>query len=135
MQATELCSSTRSASCPRAAGQTPARAREREFQRVGETQQRFSVPGDCATNRDLRQEVRKGNFRADLYHRLSVFTIEVPSLREMDEDRALLLEHYRKFYADRRKLARSPWTKRRQKAWHDYHFPATCASCATSSSG
>ncbi|TMG88381.1 MAG: sigma-54-dependent Fis family transcriptional regulator, partial [Betaproteobacteria bacterium] len=71
-----------------------------EFQRVGETQQRFSRSRViAATNRDLRQEIRKGNFRADLYHRLSVFTIEVPSLREMDEDRTLLLEHYRKFYA------------------------------------
>src|SRR6267143_1221663 len=71
-----------------------------EFQRVGETQQRFSRSRViAATNRDLRQEIRKGNFRADLYHRLSVFTTEVPSLREMDEDRTLLLEHYRKFYA------------------------------------
>src|SRR6266481_378869 len=71
-----------------------------EFQRVGETQQRFSRSRViAATNRDLRQEVRKGNFRADLYHRLSVFTIEVPSLREMDDDRTLLLEHFRKFYA------------------------------------
>src|SRR5881396_2034489 len=69
-----------------------------EFQRVGETQQRFSRSRViAATNRDLRQEVRKGNFRADLYHRLSVFTIEVPSLRALDDSA--------------------------QKAWRDYHFP------------
>src|SRR3954465_11686629 len=44
-----------------------------EYQRVGETQQRFSKARViAATNRDLRQEIRKGNFRADLYHRLSV---------------------------------------------------------------
>src|SRR5437773_1159782 len=95
-----------------------------EFQRVGETQQRFSRSRViAATNRDLRQEVRKGNFRADLYHRLSVFTIEVPSLREMDDDRTLLLEHYRKFYAEQAKLAPFALDDSAQKAWRDYHFP------------
>src|SRR5437763_4991426 len=60
-----------------------------EYQRVGETQQRFSKARViAATNRDLRQEIRKGNFRADLYHRLSVFTISVPPLRDMEDDRA-----------------------------------------------
>ena len=66
-----------------------------EYQRVGETQRRFSrARVIAATNRDLRQEIKKGNFRADLYHRLSVFTINVPPLRDMDEDRVLLLEHF-----------------------------------------
>jgi len=95
-----------------------------EFQRVGETQQRFSrARVIAATNRDLRQEVRKGNFRADLYHRLSVFSIQVPSLREMDDDRALLLEHYRKFYAEQAKLAPFSLDELSQKAWRAYHFP------------
>src|SRR3954469_3239969 len=71
-----------------------------EFQRVGETQTRMSrARVIAATNRDLRQEVRKGAFRADLYHRLSVFTLAVPALRSMDEDKQLLLEHFRSFYA------------------------------------
>jgi DNA-binding NtrC family response regulator len=95
-----------------------------EFQRVGETQQRFSrARVIAATNRDLRQEVRKGNFRADLYHRLSVFTIGVPSLREMEDDCSLLLEHYRKFYGDQAKLAPFSLDDAAQKAWRDYHFP------------
>src|SRR6267378_2997153 len=95
-----------------------------EFQRVGETQQRFSRSRViAATNRDLRQEVRKGNFRADLYHRLSVFTIEVPSLREMEDDCTVLLEHFRKFYAEQAKLAPFALDDSAQKAWRDYHFP------------
>jgi len=71
-----------------------------EFQRVGETQSRVSnARVVAATNRDMRREIREGRFRADLYHRLSVFTIQVPALRDLGEDRLLLLDHYRKFYA------------------------------------
>jgi DNA-binding NtrC family response regulator len=95
-----------------------------EYQRVGETQQRFSKARViAATNRDLRQEIRKGNFRADLYHRLSVFTISVPPLRDMDDDRALLLEHFRKFYADQAKVAPFTLDENGQKTWREYHFP------------
>jgi DNA-binding NtrC family response regulator len=95
-----------------------------EYQRVGETQQRFSrARVIAATNRDLRQEIRKGNFRPDLYHRLSVFTISVPPLRDMDEDKALLLEHYRQFYAEQAKMPPFSLDEGAQKAWRDYHFP------------
>jgi DNA-binding NtrC family response regulator len=71
-----------------------------EYQRVGETQKRVSQARIiAATNRDLRKEVRSGNFRADLYHRLSVCSIAAPPLREMGDDRLLLLDHFRRHYA------------------------------------
>ncbi len=71
-----------------------------EYQRIGETQpRRSSARILAATNRDLKKEVREGRFRADLYHRLSVFTVAVPSLRELGEDRIRLLEHFRDIYA------------------------------------
>ncbi|MEL1244955.1 sigma-54 dependent transcriptional regulator [Flavobacterium sp. DGU11] len=60
---------------------------EREIQRIGGN---GSIIADtriiAATNRDLQEEVKKGNFRADLYYRLNVFAIEVPALRERTED-------------------------------------------------
>ena len=67
-----------------------------EYQRVGETQRRMArCRVIAATNRDLRGDVRKGGFRADLYHRLSVFTLSVPALRELDYDKLALLDHFR----------------------------------------
>jgi DNA-binding NtrC family response regulator len=95
-----------------------------EYQRVGETQQRHSQARViAATNRDLRQEIKNGQFRADLYHRLSVFTISVPPLREMDEDKTLLLEHFQKFYAAQANLQAFSFEDSAQRLWRDYRFP------------
>jgi len=95
-----------------------------EFQRVGETQQRIShARVIAATNRDLRQEIKAGRFRADLYHRLSVFSISVPPLRKMGEDKALLLAHFSRFYAERAELAPFTLDEDAMQLWRDYRFP------------
>jgi DNA-binding NtrC family response regulator len=71
-----------------------------EFYRLGETQPRHSDARIiAATNRDLRTEVQQGRFRQDLYHRLSVLTINVPALRERERDCLLLLDHFKQVYA------------------------------------
>jgi DNA-binding NtrC family response regulator len=77
----------------------------------------------AATNRDLRQEIRNGRFRADLYHRLSVFSISVPPLREMGEDKTLLLAHFSRFYAERAELAPFTLDDAAMRLWRDYRFP------------
>ncbi len=95
-----------------------------EYQRVGETQPRFSnARVVTATNRDLRAEIKAGRFRADLYHRLSVFSIAVPPLREMGQDKLNLLEHFRDFYAREARQTPFELDARASLMWEEYHFP------------
>jgi DNA-binding NtrC family response regulator len=95
-----------------------------EFQRVGETASRFSNSRIiAATNRDLRKEVREGRFRGDLYHRLSVFSVHVPPLREQDEDKAILLDHFRAHYAREVGVTTFTLAPDARKLWGEYHFP------------
>jgi len=73
-----------------------------EYYRVGETRPRIAAARVvAATNRDLMEEIRAGAFRHDLYHRLSVLTIDVPPLRERGADSLLLMEHFRALYAEK----------------------------------
>jgi DNA-binding NtrC family response regulator len=95
-----------------------------QYQRVGETQPRVSrARVIAATNRDLKKEVREGRFRADLYHRISVFTISVPPLREMGADRFLLLDHFRNVYAKSSGGKLFALTPEAESRWGNYHFP------------
>lgn len=95
-----------------------------EFQRVGETQTRTSnARVVAATNRGLRQEVRAGRFRADLYHRLSVFSITVPPLRELSEDKLRLLEHYSAIYARQSGMQPFQLDPKSMDLWMQYGFP------------
>jgi len=95
-----------------------------EYQRVGETSSHVSrARVIAASNRDLRQEVRNGAFRADLYHRLSVFTLGVPPLRDMESDKLLLLEHFRRFYAEQSAVQPFSLDDAAERRWLAYPFP------------
>ncbi|MEO0586502.1 MAG: sigma 54-interacting transcriptional regulator [Planctomycetota bacterium] len=68
---------------------------EREFEKVGDHQ---SIKVDArviaATNLDLEEEVRRGNFREDLFYRLNVVTVQLPPLRSRREDIPMLIDHF-----------------------------------------
>ena len=68
---------------------------KREIKRVGSNEvKRINVRIICATNRNIQKEITKGNFREDLYYRLSVVNIELPPLREHKEDIPLLAKTF-----------------------------------------
>jgi two-component system response regulator AtoC len=97
---------------------------EREFERVGGT---VPVKVDtrvvAATNKNLAQEVREGQFREDLYFRLTVIEIHLPALRERRDDIALLIEHF----LDKHKLSTASGPSRistsAMRMLQDYDWP------------
>ena len=65
------------------------------FFRVGGTREvKVDVRFVSATNKDIKTEVGKGNFRSDLYYRISALNIHIPPLRDRKEDIPLLVEHF-----------------------------------------
>jgi PAS domain S-box-containing protein len=68
---------------------------QREFEPLGATQTvKVDVRVIAATNKDLEEAVKKGNFRDDLYYRLNVIRIQIPALSERREDISLLVNHF-----------------------------------------
>ncbi|MCX8059914.1 MAG: sigma 54-interacting transcriptional regulator, partial [Aquificaceae bacterium] len=77
----------------------------KEFERLGDTKtRRVNVRIICSTNRNLRELMKHGQFREDLYYRIGVVKLYLPPLRERKEDIPLLVNHFVEKYA--RKYAR-----------------------------
>ncbi len=97
---------------------------QKVFERVGDTKTvRINVRIIASTNRNLEEEIRKGNFREDLYYRLNVITIEAPPLRQRREDIPLLVEHFLKLYNQRMRRHIEHVDREAMKLLTDYDWP------------
>jgi NtrC-family two-component system response regulator AlgB len=97
---------------------------DREFERVGDTRtMRVDVRIIAATNKDLEREVKEGRFREDLYFRLNVIELHMPSLRQRPEDISQLADQLltRSFVATGRKPR--PLNEGARKAIESYGWP------------
>jgi formate hydrogenlyase transcriptional activator len=97
---------------------------ERQFERVGSSR---AIPTDvriiAATNRDLAGAIASGSFRSDLFYRLNVFPIHVPSLRDRREDIPMLVEYFVKRYAEKTRKHISKIDKNTLKLCQSYDWP------------
>jgi formate hydrogenlyase transcriptional activator len=97
---------------------------EREFERLGSTRTiRTDARLLAATNRDLKTMVEEQRFRSDLYYRLNVFPIRVPSLRERKEDIPLLVRHFVKEFSRRNQRVIDTIPSETMQALIRYHWP------------
>jgi DNA-binding NtrC family response regulator len=96
---------------------------ESKITRVGDNKEiKVDVRVLAATNKDLREEIEAGRFREDLYHRLAVIVVRVPSLNERREDIPLLLEHFNRRIADDYGHSPKQFTPDAMKALQEYNW-------------
>jgi formate hydrogenlyase transcriptional activator len=97
---------------------------EHEFERVGGTSPiRTNVRVIAATNRDLRAAIAAGTFRSDLFYRLNVFPIDVPPLRERQEDIPMLVEYFIDRYASKAGKSIRGVTRKSLELLQSYPWP------------
>ncbi|MEP9402883.1 sigma-54 dependent transcriptional regulator [Sphingomonas sp. VNH70] len=97
---------------------------DQSFTRVGGTRVvKVDVRVVSATARDLQQEIVDGNFREDLYYRLNVVPVQIPSLAERREDIPPLVEHFVAHYANERRVATPEVAADAMIALQSYEWP------------
>jgi DNA-binding NtrC family response regulator len=97
---------------------------EKEFERVGGNKTiQVKVRVLATTNRDLMDEVKKGNFREDLYYRLNVFPIAVPPLRDRDSDILLLANSFLARHARKHGIDEIEFSKDCKRAIESHNWP------------
>jgi len=97
---------------------------EREFERIGGLRTiKVDVRVIAATHQDLEDEIKKGNFREDLYYRLNVIPIKIPPLKERKSDLPLLINHFLKRLAKEKGYQVEGITKEAMEILVNYHWP------------
>ena len=96
---------------------------ENKISRVGSDRDiKVDVRVLAATNKDLKKEISEGRFREDLYHRLAVILIHVPSLNDRRDDIPLLIEHFSKKIAEEQGIARKGFSAKAIKLLQEYDW-------------
>ncbi|MCZ6595624.1 MAG: sigma-54 dependent transcriptional regulator [Bacteroidetes bacterium] len=96
---------------------------ENKVQRVGSDKDiMVDVRVITATNKNLKKEIAEGRFREDLYHRLAVILIEVPSLNDRREDIPILIDYFAKKIADEHGTVQKQFTAKAIKLLQDYDW-------------
>ena len=109
---------------PEVQGKLLRAIQEREITKVGGSQViKVDVRIIAATNKDLLKEIQEGNFREDLFYRLSVVPIKLSPLRERREDIPLLAGHFLKKYSQKLKKEVNRISERAAKALGNYDWP------------
>jgi DNA-binding NtrC family response regulator len=104
---------------------------EREFERVGGTQPiRVDIKIIAATNKNLEDAVKRGSFREDLYHRLNVIAITLPSLRDRKEDIAALAGYFLRRFALETKKTFTGFTDEALDQLRNYPWPGNVRELA-----
>jgi transcriptional regulator with GAF, ATPase, and Fis domain len=97
---------------------------EQKFERVGGTRTiHVDVRILAATNRNLTVDLNKGNFREDLYYRLNVIPIRMPSLKQRKSDIPLLIQHFLKKFQRGRNTRIKSFSPEALQAMCDYYWP------------
>jgi NtrC-family two-component system response regulator AlgB len=97
---------------------------EREYERVGEAKTRkANVRVIAASNRNLEQAVKEGRFREDLYYRLNVISLRVPSLRERKADVAKIALNYLRFFSRQCGKKLEGFSPTAEQAMQNYSWP------------
>jgi sigma-54 dependent transcriptional regulator, acetoin dehydrogenase operon transcriptional activator AcoR len=97
---------------------------EKKIEKLGSTQP-INVNSRiiCATNNNLRELIKKNRFREDLYYRLSVISLSIPSLRERKDDLPLLMDYYLKRFNDLLNCSFNGFSYEVQKIFNEYPWP------------
>ena len=96
---------------------------ENKISRVGsDTDIKVNVRVIAATNKDLKKEIENGRFREDLYHRLAVILIKVPTLNERRDDIPLLIEYFSKKIAEEHGTVQKTFSKKAIKLLQEYDW-------------
>jgi len=97
---------------------------EKEFERLGSTKViKLDVRFLAASNKDLTQLIQTGAFREDLFYRLNVLPIQLPSLKQRKKDIPLLIDHFLKINAKRSGKPAKTFSKEAIKALTEYDWP------------